>query len=99
MVRPSINSAIIKDVNQIREDERVKFFSSLNRRTDQEVNYIDSRITRMNRLLSEGKGIEAIIRSDIENLTQKKEELLRNKDYAKVEAENNLMSVNLLEVV
>ena len=99
MVRPSINSAIIKDVNQIKEDERVKFFSSLNRRTDQEVNYIDSRITRMNRLLSEGKGIEAIIRSDIENLTQKKEELLRNKDYAKVEAENNLMSVNLLEVV
>ncbi|HPR72972.1 MAG TPA: SNF2-related protein [Bacteroidales bacterium] len=98
-IRPSINSAIIKDVKQTLEDEEVKFLSSLNRRTDQEVNYIDSRITRMNRLLSEGKGIEAIIKSDIENLTQKKEELLRNKSYAKVEAENNLMSVNLLEIV
>jgi superfamily II DNA or RNA helicase len=99
LVRPSINSAIIRDVQHIKEDEEIKFISGLNRRTDQELNFINSRINRMNKLLAEGKGIEAILKSDIENLKLKRDDLMRNKDLAKVEAENNLMSVNLLEVV
>lgn len=98
-VRTPINSAIIKDVQQIKEDEEVKFLSGLNRRAEQELNFINSRIKRINKLLDEGKGIEAILKRDIENLTIKRDEITRNKDFAKVEAENNLMSVNLLEVL
>jgi superfamily II DNA or RNA helicase len=97
-VRPVINLAIIKDVEKIKENEEVKFISGLNRRTEQEVNFLNSRISRISKLLEEGKGIEAILRSEIENLSIKKDELLRNRELAKVEAENTLLSVNLLEI-
>lgn len=98
-VRPVLSASIINDVKRVKEDEEVRFISALNRRSEQELNFIETRLRRIDRLITEGKGIEAILRKDVANLTIKKEEILRNKAEAKIEAENTLMSVNLVEII
>lgn len=98
-IRRIVGAEIMKEQGATLEDEKVKFFSSVRRRTEQELNYIEKRITRMERFLVEGKGIEAILKKDIRDLQNKKEQLLATLDNSRLEVNNSLVSVNLIQVL
>jgi hypothetical protein len=98
-IRNSVSFEIIKDQESIKEDESLKFFSSIRRRTEQEMNYISNRIGRIEKMLTEGKGIEAILRKEIEGLRNKEVTLTRNQELARIDVNHAVISVNLLEVI
>jgi hypothetical protein len=98
-IRAKVASEIMATQIRIKEDEEIKFHSAINRRTEQEVNYINSRIRRIEQQLSEGKGIEAIQRKEIENFILKKQMLIENKEQASLDVSHTLISVNLLKVL
>jgi superfamily II DNA or RNA helicase len=99
LVRPAVMMEMKNNEDVVRQDEEVKFISAIKRRTEQELNYIDSRIKRVDKMIQEGKGIEAILRREIEILNQKHVQLISNQQNAKVDVTHSLISVNLLQVV
>jgi len=99
LVRPFVMFEMKKNEDSIRQDEEVKFFSSIKRRTEQEINYYDSRIIRINKMLQEGKGIEAILRREIESFNLKREQLINNQKNAKLFVTHSLISTNLLQII
>ena len=98
-IRPFVMFEIKKVENEVSEDEEIKFLSSIKRRTQQEVNYKRSRITRKQSQMSEGRGIERILLSNIEELKQEENQLLSNLERAEIEVDNSLVSANLLQVI
>jgi len=99
VVRPYIMMEMKRNEDSIREDERIKFISGIKRRNEQEMNYINSRVARMEQMLEEGKGIEAILRKEIESLKQKERNITMTQQNARVEVSHSLISANLLQVV
>lgn len=99
IIRPSIMMEMKKNEVQVHIDEETKFISAIKRRSEQENNYINSRINRMEKMLSEGKGIEAILRNEIETLKQKRDLINKNTKNARVTVKHNLISANLIEII
>jgi DNA polymerase II small subunit/DNA polymerase delta subunit B len=98
-IRSPIMLAMKENENSIKEDEEIKFKSSLKRRTEQELNYINSRLDRLELMVAEGRGIEAILLNDIANLRDKKDKLIQNQEKAHLEVGHALISTNLIEIV
>jgi len=98
-VRPDIMMEMKKNEQIVKQDEEVKFLSAIKRRTEQELNYIDSRIKRVEKMIKEGKGIEAILSREIEVLNQKREQLISTQQNARVDVTHSLISVNLLQIL
>ena len=98
-VRPCIMSKMKEDEIEVGEDEKVKFSSLIKRRTDQEVNYIESRINRLTDQLNKGNVPEHIWKKNIEDFETRKQKLLENKKASKLEVSHMLVSVNLVQVI
>ncbi len=98
-VRPFFAVKIYTNEQSIKEDEEIKFLSGIRRRAEQELNYIDKRLERIEGQLIEKKGIEAILKKEIENLNLKKEQLIFNEKNAKIETNQSLISINLLQIL
>lgn len=97
-IRNKISNQIYHEQEEIKEDEQIKFLSGIRRRTEQEVNYIDKRIERIERMLKDAKGTEAIRQKEIEDFKHKREQLLDNQEKAFVEVSHTLISVNFLQI-
>ncbi|MBL0337517.1 MAG: hypothetical protein IPP73_20025 [Chitinophagaceae bacterium] len=98
-IRTCVSMEIRKRQDVINEDETIRYISSVRRRTEQEVSYINTRISRMERFLTQGKGIEAILKKEILDLNRRKEQLLDSQEKASLEVSNNIVSVNLIQVL
>lgn len=98
-VRPFVMSKIMKMENEVRRDEEVKFLSNINRRTKQEINYVNSRINRLQSQIDQGKGIKQILLAKIHSLEQKEMNLLKNQKSSKIEVTNSLISTNLIQII
>ena len=98
-IRSKISIEVFQDQEFIKEEENLKFLSSIRRRTEQELNYITNRIKRIDNMLSNNKGIHAILRSEIEELSNKRIALLKNLEDARLEVDHAIISVNLLEII
>ena len=98
-VRPFFAVRIYNHEQSIKEDEEIKFLSGIRRRAEQELNYINKRLERITGQLLEKKGIEAILKKEIENLNLKKEQLELNEKNAKIETSQSLISINLLQIL
>ena len=98
-IRPFIMMEIKKVENDVIKDEEIKFLSSIKRRTQQELDYKKSRISRMESQLRDGRGIETILLSNIKELKQEENQLILNRENAKIEVNNSLISANLLQVI
>lgn len=98
-VRPAIMMEMKKEEIQFKDDEEVKFLSAIRRRTEQEVHYIDSRVGRIESMLKEGKGIEAILRKELEEFRLKRNRLIEAQAKAKIEVSHSFISANILELV
>ena len=90
---------MIEDESNTKIDEEIRFISSVMRRTEQEVNYIDSRVERLKKQLIEGKGIEAILKKNMDDLINRKMKLIENQERANIKVTHKLISVNLVEVI
>ncbi len=98
-LRNHFYTEIISNKIRIEEDEKIKFLSGIRRRTEQEISYMKSRIKRMEGMLLQGQGIEAIHRKNIENMKSKMEILLLNQQAASLHVSHALISVNLIKVI
>jgi superfamily II DNA/RNA helicase len=83
----------------LRDDHSIKFNSSLKRRFEQEIRYIDSWLDRREKQLADGKGIENIIRFEIEKLNTRKENLKAQFKKASLSVTHSMISANLIEVL
>jgi superfamily II DNA or RNA helicase len=97
-VRPTVMMEMKKNEYIVKHDEEVKFISAIKRRTEQELKYCNNRIERLTKQLAEGKVPEPIWRKNIEELEQRKEQLLYAQKNAKVDVNHTLISVNLLQI-
>ncbi len=98
-VRSPILMKMKEDEAATKIDEEVRFLSSIKRRTEQEVNYIDNRLDRLKFQLSEGQGIEAILKKNLEDLSNRKMKLLENQGRSDITVSHKLISVNLVQIV
>ncbi len=98
-IRPSIMMEMRREEQSIYQDEEVRFISGIKRRTEQEINYIDSKIKRIRLMLEEKKGIEAILLREIESLILKRAQLINNQVKASVDVAQALISITLLEIL
>jgi len=98
-IRNFISIEIIKDQEIIKEDESLRFISSIRRRTDQEISYVNNRIRRIEKMLLEDKGIEAILRKEIGDLENRGKLLVNNQELAQIDVTHSIISVNFLEVI
>jgi len=99
VLRDHFYKEIISHKVTIEEDEKIKFFSGIRRRAEQEINYISNRIQRMEGMIINGQGIEAILRSEIETLKTKKGQILSSQQNASLHVNHSLISVNLIRVI
>ncbi|RYY77933.1 MAG: DEAD/DEAH box helicase [Moraxellaceae bacterium] len=97
-LRDHISTEMYFRKEAVKKDEIIKFLSSIRRRAEQEINYIDTRIQRAEGMLLKDKAIEAILRSRIEELKQKRKKVLDAQSRATLDVSQSLISVNLLSI-
>ncbi|AXE16689.1 hypothetical protein DR864_02560 [Runella rosea] len=98
-IRPSIMMEIKNREKDIRDDEEIKFFSSIKRRTEQELKYINSRINRISEMIINNNGIEAILIKEKKNFLQKQIDLEKINTNARIEVSHSIISINLLKII
>ena len=98
-VRTPIAKAIRKKQASIEEEKRVRLQSSLDRRARQLQQFYDNQIKRRRELLRKGRGIEDILKSEVERLEKQKKDTLQEIEDARVESSNDVISVNHLQVM
>ena len=77
-------------------DEKFKFDSELARKTKQEISDIDKRIERLEKNISEKKGIENIQKAEISELEKRKEKLEKLNQESKISVKSKLISLNFI---
>lgn len=87
---------ILNEKDILEENERLKFESELARKTKQEIEDIDKQIERRKTYIIEKKGIENILKSEIEELEKRKEKLEMLNQESKISVKSKLISLNFI---
>lgn len=98
-IRSPILMKMIEEEAKTKIDEEIRFISSINRRAEQEINYLDNRIERIQQQIRDGNGIEAILKKNLEDVTNRKGKLIENQENSNITVTHKLISVNLVEVL
>jgi len=97
-IRKIISMKVLSEQNLVRDDEKIKFISSIRRRAEQEITYLEKRVQRVEKNLNENRGIEPILKKEILNLKEKISQIQTSQQSAKIEVNHTIMSVNLIQV-
>lgn len=97
-VRTPIADAIRRKQKSIEDDKRLRLQSSSTRRARQLRQFYDNQIERRRELLQEGRGIEDILTSEIDELEEEKETKIQEIENIDIDSSNDIISVNHLEV-
>lgn len=98
VIRPIVSMEMTRVKDSVADEEKLRFHSSLHRRIERELEYIEVRIQRSIENIRNG-AIETVEKSKIVELENRKAILLNQQRQAHVEVEQELISVNLLEVL
>ena len=90
-----LSMVMFQEQEKLKNEEELKFHSSIRRRTEQEVNFIEKRIERE----EASNRPENIRRSNIEKLKERKRKLHFHQENANLKVNNSLISVNLLQIL
>lgn len=83
----------------VRADEEIRFRSSIRRRIRQEMSYYQSRINRVQDMLSSGIGVENFLRKDLSDYERRIKSLEEEGRGARIEVDHTLISTNMLQVI
>lgn len=97
-LRSIISMKIIEIESEVKEDEEIKFYSSIDRRTNQEIAYLTQRIERLDTQLREGKGIAAILKSNRNDFLKRLEQSRHQKENATIEVGHHLIALNFIHI-
>ena len=98
-IRTQVSIEIRKMQNEIKEDETIRFVSSVRRRAEQEIAYLETRIARIEHFIAEGRGIEAIQRKEILGFQNRISQIFSDQEKAGITVSNIIVSVNLVQVI
>ena len=98
-IRTPIAIKLKLDENETLEDETIKFTSVTNRRFDQQINYLNIRISRLEQQLQEEKGIKTILQSNLSEFRRQKEKLELDHKSSNVQVSHKLLSINFVEII
>lgn len=98
----SFREQIMQRINSFESDLQIQneaiYFSSLKRKINQEIDFLEKRVKRNNKMLSEGQGIANIIQAEINNAEQRKMDLQAKLANSKLIVEHGLVSINLVQI-
>jgi superfamily II DNA or RNA helicase len=95
-IKKKFTEFVLKEKDVLEENERLKFDSELARKTKQEISDIDKRIERLEKNISENKGIENIQKAEIAELEKRKEKLEKLNQESKISVKSKLISLNFI---
>lgn len=95
-IKKIYNQYTLAEKDVLKQNEELKFKSELDRKTKQEIEYIDKQIERREIYIQEGKGIENILKAEILDLEKKKEKLEKLNNTSGIEISNRLISLNFI---
>ncbi len=96
LIRKKYSEYVLKERELLEHNERLKFESELNRKTKQETDYLDKRIARLEENIEQEKGLEAIQKTEIKELKDKREKLLKLNKESKLKIKSKLITLNLI---
>lgn len=97
-IRNMISMKVLSEQNLIRDDEKIKFSSSVRRRAEQEITYLEKRILRVEKNLNENRGIEPILKKEIFNLKEKINQIQLAQQKTSIEVNHSIISINLIQI-
>lgn len=89
---------VLKEKDELEKNEKIKFDSELTRKTNQEISDIEKRIKRIERNIDEKKGIEYILKAEMEDLKKKKEKLNILNEKSNITVKSKLLSLNFVYI-
>lgn len=95
-IKKKFTEFVLNEKDVLEENERLKFDSELARKTKQEISDIDNRIERLEKNISEKKGIENIQKAEITELEKRKEKLEKLNQESKISVKSKLISLNFI---
>lgn len=98
-IKPAIMIKMSQIEEEICEDEKIKFESSIQRRTDQELAYLNRWLERRERQLAEGNVPVGPWKKYIQDLEDRIEQATNNLKASNLETTHSLVSTNLIEVL
>jgi SNF2 family DNA or RNA helicase len=98
-VRPQVSKRLINEKNQKQHEEDERLTSLVDRISKQTAYHYDHEINSRKQRLKEGRGIEEILKSEIEKKKQEKEEKINRLKKSFVESEMEPISVSHLHII
>ena len=98
-VRPSVFKRLIKKKEERHQEEQDKLISLVDRISKQTASHYDHEIRSREKRLKEGKGIEDILKAEIENKKQEKQERLDRLKESFIESEMEPISISHLHIM
>ncbi len=98
LIRTPISLEISRIETLIYSEQKLVFESFINRKKNQEIEFIDYQLEQTKQLLIENKGIERINLKKKSELLAKKDELISLCELSMIKSNNKLISINLVEI-
>lgn len=95
-IKKKFTEFVLNEKDILEQSEKLKFDSELARKTKQEISDIDNRIERLEKNISEKKGIENIQKAEIAELEKRKEKLEKLNQESKISVKSKLISLNFI---
>ncbi len=95
-IKKKFTEFVLNEKDILEQSEKLKFDSELARKTKQEISDIDNRIERLEKNISEKKGIENIQKAEITELEKRKEKLEKLNQESKISVTSKLISLNFI---
>lgn len=95
-IKKKYNDFMLNEKERLNRNERLKFESELDRKTKQEIEYIDKRIERIENNINDGIGIKNILKAEILELEKKKEKLEKQSKDSNIKISSRLISLNFI---